>query len=77
MPKEPKFGEQTVHIGIRVPASWKRLIEDLYGSPTEFILSIPSFRGFSLFLYNDYRHGRLTASFQSPVLGVFLCFERQ
>ncbi|AEA46053.1 hypothetical protein [Archaeoglobus veneficus] len=40
MPRELKFGEPTVNIGIRVPVSWKRLIEDVHGSPTEYIRSL-------------------------------------
>ena len=39
------------------------------------ILSIPSFRGFSLFRVGENRcNGGAVRNFQSPVLGVFLCF---
>ena len=38
-------------------------------------LSIPSFRGFSLFPFNlEHLKDKIAIYFQSPVLGVFLCF---
>ncbi|RLI76932.1 hypothetical protein DRP05_11640 [Archaeoglobales archaeon] len=35
-----KYGEETVSIWTRIPRSWKKLIEDNFGSTSEFLRSI-------------------------------------